>query len=106
MNICVYILVLFSLTFINANDESTVNEQIKRRKHHFYCSGRTHYIERSCSYSFSACHSMCETIHREMNDVNPNERVQVGSYRVDGHGHQNLKDVIDFLVIFMICIVL
>ncbi len=31
---------------------------------------------------------------REMNDVDPNERVQVGSYRVDGHGHQKLKDVI------------
>ena len=43
--------------------------------------------------SFVACHSMCETIYREMNDVNPNERVQVGSYRVDGHGHQKLKDV-------------
>ena len=39
---------------------------------------------------------MCETIHREMTDVNPNERVQVGSYRVDGHGHQKLKEVIIF----------
>ena len=37
---------------------------------------------------------MCETIFREMSNVDPNERVQVGSYRVDGHGHQKLKDVI------------
>lgn len=47
-------------------------------------------------FFFSACHSMCETIHREMADVNPNERVQVGSYRVDGHGHQKLKEVMIF----------
>ena len=39
---------------------------------------------------------MCETIFREMNNVDPNERVQVGSYRVDGHGRQKLKDVIFF----------
>jgi hypothetical protein len=37
---------------------------------------------------------MSETIFHEMNNVDPNERVQVGSYRVDGHGHQKLKDVI------------
>jgi hypothetical protein len=43
---------------------------------------------------------MSETIFREMNDVDPNERVQVGSYRVDGHGHQKLKDVI-FLLNFI-----
>jgi len=43
---------------------------------------------------------MSETIFREMNDVDPNERVQVGSYRVDGHGHQKLKDVIFFLILF------
>src|SRR5689334_17688754 len=37
---------------------------------------------------------MSETIFHEMNNVDPNERVQVGSYRVDVHGHQKLKDVI------------
>lgn len=31
---------------------------------------------------------------RDMNNVDPNERVQVGSYRVDGHGQQKLRDVI------------
>ncbi|CAF1107930.1 unnamed protein product [Adineta ricciae] len=36
---------------------------------------------------------MSDTIFHEMNNVDPNERVQVGSYRVDGHGHQKLKDV-------------
>ena len=36
---------------------------------------------------------MSETIFREMNNVDPNERVQVGSYRVDGNGHQKLKEV-------------
>ena len=29
-----------------------------------------------------------------MNNVDSNEYIQVGSYRVDGHGHQQLKDVI------------
>jgi hypothetical protein len=43
---------------------------------------------------------MSETIFHEMNDVDPNERVQVGSYRVDGHGHQKLKDVISFNRLF------
>jgi hypothetical protein len=36
---------------------------------------------------------MSETIFREIGNVDPNERVQVGSYRVDGHGHQQLKEV-------------
>ena len=36
---------------------------------------------------------MSDTIFHEMNNADPNERVQVGSYRVDGHGHQKLKDV-------------
>jgi hypothetical protein len=45
---------------------------------------------------------MSETIFHEMNDVDPNERVQVGSYRVDGHGHQKLKDVIFFEVFFFV----
>lgn len=36
---------------------------------------------------------MSDTIFHEMNNADPNERVQVGSYRVDGHGHQQLKDV-------------
>ena len=39
---------------------------------------------------------MSETITEEMNSVDPNERVQVGSYRVDGHGHQKLKEVLEF----------
>ena len=43
---------------------------------------------------------MSETIFHEMNDVDPNERVQVGSYRVDGHGHQKLKDVSSFNRLF------
>jgi hypothetical protein len=37
---------------------------------------------------------MSDTMFHEMNNVDPNERVQVGSYRVDGHGHQQLKDVL------------
>jgi hypothetical protein len=37
---------------------------------------------------------MSETIFHEMNNADPNELIQVGSYRVDGHGHQQLKDVI------------
>ena len=40
-----------------------------------------------------ACKSMSETIFREISNIDPNERVQVGSYRVDGHGHQQLKEV-------------
>ena len=40
---------------------------------------------------------MSETISKEMSSVDPNERVQVGSYRVDGHGHQKLKEVLTFL---------
>jgi hypothetical protein len=43
---------------------------------------------------------MSETIFREMNNVDPNERVQVGSYRVDGHGHQQLKDVTLLFLLF------
>jgi len=43
---------------------------------------------------------MSETIFREMNNVDPNERVQVGSYRVDGHGHQQLKDVTFLFLLF------
>ncbi|CAF4391572.1 unnamed protein product [Rotaria socialis] len=56
-------------------DNTNIN---KRKKQDFYCA---------------ACKSMCETIFRDMNNVDSNERVQVGSYRVDGHGHQKLKDV-------------
>ena len=41
---------------------------------------------------------MSETMYRDMNNVDPNERVKVGSYRVDGHGHQKLKDVNIFLL--------
>jgi hypothetical protein len=47
---------------------------------------------------------MSETIFHEMNNADPNERIQVGSYRVDGHGHQKLKDVIfifSFLFIYL-----
>ena len=36
---------------------------------------------------------MSETIFNEMTNVDPNERIQVGSFRVDGQGHQNLKEV-------------
>ena len=45
---------------------------------------------------------MSETIFHEMNDVDPNERVQVGSYRVDGHGHQKLKEVIPRSFVFLL----
>jgi hypothetical protein len=48
-----------------------------------------------------ACKSMSETIFHEMNNVDRNERVQVGSYRVDGLGHQKLKDVIFILLLFI-----
>lgn len=37
----------------------------------------------------------------EINNADPNERVQVGSYRVDGHGHQKLKDVISIHRLFI-----
>lgn len=46
---------------------------------------------------------MSETMFREMNDVDPNERIQVGSYRVDGQGHQRLKDV-RFIFFYFTCI--
>lgn len=36
---------------------------------------------------------MSETIFHDLNSVDRNERIQVGSYRVDGHGHQKLKEV-------------
>jgi hypothetical protein len=44
---------------------------------------------------------MSETIFHEMNNIDPNERVQVGSYRVDGHGHQKLKEVINIFHLFI-----
>ena len=47
---------------------------------------------------------MSETLFREMNNVDPNERIQVGSYRVDGHGHQNLKEVFGFIFLLTITI--
>jgi hypothetical protein len=72
MNNSVYILVLLPILLISSQETTS------RKKQDFYCS---------------ACKSMSETIFHEMNDVDPNERVQVGSYRVDGHGHQKLKDV-------------
>ncbi|CAF0719344.1 unnamed protein product [Adineta steineri] len=80
MNSYVYILFIFLFTFIIfvTSQETSNNDNIKRKKQDFYCS---------------ACKSMSETIFREMNNADPNERVQVGSYRVDGHGHQKLKDV-------------
>jgi hypothetical protein len=49
-----------------------------------------------------ACKLMSETIFHEMNNADPNERVQVGSYRVDGHGHQKLKDVIEIYIYFLL----
>ncbi|CAF4380158.1 unnamed protein product [Rotaria sp. Silwood2] len=82
MNSSVYILFILFFTFIqlttSQETSSTNDNNNKRKKQDFYCS---------------ACKSMSETIFRDMNDVDPNERVQVGSYRVDGHGHQKLKDV-------------
>jgi len=81
MNSSVYILViiLFKFILLIVSEETLSNDNnIKRKKQDFYCS---------------ACKSMCETMFYEMNNVDPNERVQVGSYRVDGHGHQKLKDV-------------
>ena len=45
---------------------------------------------------------MSETLFHEMNNADPNERVQVGSYRVDGHGHQKLKDVTHISILFSI----
>jgi len=80
MNFSVYILVNIFFTFILSitSEETPSNENIKRKKQDYYCS---------------ACKLMSETIYREINNVDPNERVQVGSYRVDGHGHQKLKDV-------------
>jgi hypothetical protein len=44
--------------------------------------------------------TMSDTIFSEMNNFDPNERVQVGSYRVDGHGHQQLKDVTFIFLLF------
>ncbi|CAF1390432.1 unnamed protein product [Adineta ricciae] len=73
MNFPVYIL----FTFFLINQVISTNDQTKKKRD-FYCS---------------ACKFMSDTIFREMNNVDPNERVQVGSYRVDGHGHQKLKDV-------------
>ncbi|CAF3407404.1 unnamed protein product [Rotaria socialis] len=83
MNSPVYILftILFTILQLISSQEtlSIDNTNInKRKKQDFYCA---------------ACKSMCETIFRDMNNVDSNERVQVGSYRVDGHGHQKLKDV-------------
>ncbi|CAF3532873.1 unnamed protein product [Rotaria sp. Silwood1] len=82
MNSSVYILCILFFIFIQLVQSqvasSTDDNNNKRKKQDFYCS---------------ACKSMSETIFREMNNVDPNERVQVGSYRVDGHGHQKLKDV-------------
>ncbi|UJR29194.1 hypothetical protein I4U23_010408 [Adineta vaga] len=80
MNSSVYILLILFLTVLTfvTNQEASSNDNPKRKKQDFYCS---------------ACKSMSDTIIREMNNVDPNERVQVGSYRVDGQGHQKLKDV-------------
>jgi len=68
--------ILFSSTCFSP--PTIQGENVQRKKQDFYCS---------------ACQMMSETIFREMNNVDPNERIQVGSFRVDGRGQQNLKDV-------------
>ncbi|CAF0891065.1 unnamed protein product [Rotaria sordida] len=85
MNSSVYILCILFFIFIQlvknqetSSADNNNNNNNRRKKQDFYCS---------------ACKSMSETIFRDMNNADPNERVQVGSYRVDGHGHQKLKDV-------------
>jgi len=99
---------LFTLILFVHSQETPSTENVKRRKQDFYCSGihKEKQLDWSICLVRLACKSMSETMFREMTNVDPNERVKVGSYRVDGHGHQKLKEVHRFLIDFNIEIVL
>ncbi|CAF0866638.1 unnamed protein product [Didymodactylos carnosus] len=58
--------------------QSVLCQDDKVKKQNYYCS---------------ACKLMMCRLYEQMKEVDPNERVQIGSYRVDGNGHQKLKDV-------------
>ena len=95
----IFIVVVLPFFPLIISEETFAAENGNKKKQDFYCLGLIKYqLEfsnlKNISFSFlSACKSMSETIFHEMNSVDPNERVQVGSYRVDGHGHQQLKEV-------------
>jgi len=75
IRVCIILLIVSSIIIVVVRGQQQDSD---KKKKDYYCS---------------ACKLMIDSISSQLLEVDPNERIQVGSYRVDGNGHQKLREV-------------